>query len=373
VDIIPEEEIMAHRPINGRGLVGLATLMLAAGLASAVVAQDMKVDPSIGDSLKGKKVLVSPYWLDAFGTASSSWITRMLEPYGIEVDAVNPNGTASKQQDQLSTAIANHTYDVIVWQPVDSQTAGANIKRIQDEKIPQIVQFASPGIDGLNYSLAAIDWKASFSEPGRAAAEFVKKHPELGPVKVAWMGPYPSVQICEDRLAGFMEGVKSVAPDAELVFNGGSTNQEQARSKMTDFITRDEPFNIFAGCGSTEANGGFAAINAGGLGGAKDKVPEHVYMVGEADPAALEMLWNKDSAVMRAGMFGPKTAAEADVKMILDLLTGKVAYDQAVAAPVTMVWFGPNCTEARAAALDQFQGVEGFTVPECSFEYAGND
>src|SRR5262249_23748896 len=158
---------------------------------------------------------------------------RMLKPYGVQVDAVNPNGTASKQQDELSTALANHTYDVIVWQPVDSQTAAENIKRIQDEKIPQVVQFAQQGLGGVSYAVAAIDWKASFSEPGAAAAKFVLKHPNLGPVKVAWMGPYPSVQICEDRFAGFMDGVKSVAPDAEVVFQGGSTNQEQARSKMT--------------------------------------------------------------------------------------------------------------------------------------------
>lgn len=360
---------------------GLKTLLAAGGaallaltLASGSFAQDMQVDPSIPkDSLKGKKVLVSPYWLDSFGTASTSWIQRMLEPYGIEVDAFNPNGTASKQQDNLQTALANHSYDVIVWQPVDSQTAGANIKKIQDEKIPQIVQFAAPGIDGLNYSVASVDWRASFAEPGKAAAEFVLKHPEMGPIKVAWMGPYPSVQICEDRFNGFMDGVKSVAPDAEVVFNGGATNQEQSRSKMTDFITRAIDFNVFAGCGSNEANGGFAAINAAGLGGAKDKVPEHVYMVGEADPAGLELLWKQDSGVMRAGLFGPKSAAEADVKMILDLLTGKVAYDQAVEGPIGMTWLTPNCDASRAQALDQFKGVEGFSVPECSFAYSGND
>src|SRR3954452_11298976 len=131
----------AHGRVGiGRLFVGLALLTLSA--AHGVSAQEVKLDPSIpADSLKGKKVLVSPYWLDAFGTASSSWITRILEPYGVEVDAVNPNGTASKQQDELSTAIANHTYDVIVWQPVDSQTAPENIRRIQAEKIPQIVQF----------------------------------------------------------------------------------------------------------------------------------------------------------------------------------------------------------------------------------------
>ena len=364
---------MTHKESGSRRIFALGAAMLALGVASQALAQDMAVDPSIGDSLKGKKVLVSPYWLDAFGTASSSWITRMLEPYGIQVDAVNPNGTASKQQDQLSNAIANHTYDVVLWQPVDSQTAAANIKRLQDEKIPQVVQFGAPNLGGLNYSVAGMDSVASFIEPGADAAKFLLKHPELGPVKVAWIGPYPNVQICDDRYKGFIDGIKSVAPDAEVVLNAGATNQEQARSKMTDFITRDVPFNIFAGCGGTESMGGIAAINAAGLGGAKGKVPEHVYMVAEATPPALEFLWAEDSGVMRAGMLGPKTAAEVDVKLILDLLTGKVAYNENAIGSIGVVWFGPDCKVARAAALDQFKGVEGFSVPECRFEYTGND
>jgi ABC-type sugar transport system substrate-binding protein len=359
----------AHAAITGIAiLAGLAIF-----IAAPAFAQDMKVDPSIGDSLKGKKVLVSPYWLDAFGTANSSWITRMLQPYGIQADAVNPNGTASKQQDELQTAIADHTYDVIVWQPVDSQTAATNIKRIQDAKIPQVVQFASPGLGGLNYAVASVDWRKAFAPAGAAAAKFVLAHPDLGPVKVAWMGPYPSVQICDDRFNGFIDGVKSVAPNAEVVFNGGATDQEQARSKMTDFITRGVDFNIFAGCGATEANGGFAAINAAGLGGAKDKVPEHVYMVGEADPTGREYLWKQDSAVMRADLFGPKSAAESDVKMILGQLTGKIAYNQAVNEPIDVTWLTPDCDKSRAEALDQFKGVQGFSVPACSFKYAGND
>lgn len=353
------------------GVATIAGMELGAGLPSR--AQDAAVDPSIGNSLKGKKVLVSPYWLDAFGTANSSWIKRLLQPYGIQVDAVNPNGTASKQQDELQTAIANHSYDVIVWQPVDLQTAPANIKKLQDEKIPQVVQFAAPGAGGLNYAVASVDWRKSFSPPGASAAKYVLAHPELGPVKVAWMGPYPSVQICEDRFNGFMDGVKRVAPNAEIVFQGGATNQEQARSKMTDFITRGVAFNVFAGCGATESNGGFAAINAAGLGGAKAKAPEHVYMVGEADPTGLQALWKQDSAVMRAYLFGPKSAAESDVKMVLGQLTGKIAYNQAVNNPIDVTWLTPNCDTSRAAALDQFKGVEGFTVPDCTFKYAGGD
>ena len=362
------------RPLGRTMLLLGSVAVLGLGLAGSFAkADDALIDPSIPkDSLAGKRVLVSPYWLDTFGTASSSWITRLLAPYGIKVDAVDPNGTASKQADEIQSAIASRNYDVIIWQPVDSQTAVATIKKIQDEKIPQIVEFGDPNMGGLNYPVANIDWKAAFVEPGKTAAAYVKAH-NMGPVKVAWMGPYPNVRICDDRFAGFMEGVKSVAPDAEIVFQGAATSQEQSRSKMTDFLTRDIAFNIFAGCGGNESLGGIAAINAAGLGAATNKVPQHVFMVSvNASPPELEMLWNKDSSLMRSGLFGPKTAAVADAKIVLGLLTGKIAYNQSVIGPLSMIWLTPDCSKGRAAAVDEFAGVAGFTVPECSFTYSGD-
>ena len=91
-----KEDNMTSRKLRGsapgtKEKLAVAAAFMAMTFATGVLADDMKVDPSIPDgSLKGKKVLVSPYWLDAFGTANSSWITRMLEPYGVQVDAVNP-------------------------------------------------------------------------------------------------------------------------------------------------------------------------------------------------------------------------------------------------------------------------------------------
>ena len=267
----------------GRAAVLMAGVTaLGFALAGGAFADDL-LDPSIAKgSLAGKRVLLSPYWLDTFGTANASWLARLLEPYGVKVDAVNPNGAASKQADEIQSAIASHNYDVIVWQPVDSQTAVATIKKIQDEKIPQVLQFGDPNQGGLNYSVAYIDWKKAFVEPGRDAANFVKAHPSLGPVKVALMGPYPNVRICDDRFAGFMEGVKSVAPDAEIVFQGGSTSQEQARSKMTDFITRDIAFNVFIGCGGNEVAWRHRRHKCGGPGRRhRQGAPACVHGVGE--------------------------------------------------------------------------------------------
>lgn len=74
---------------------------------------------------------------------------------------------------------------------------------------------------------------------------------------------------------------------------------------------------------------------------------------------------------MRSGLFGPKTVAEVVAKMVLNLLTGKAAYDQTVVGQLSLTWLTPDCDSGRAAAVDQFKGVEGFTVPQCSFKYKG--
>ena len=74
---------------------------------------------------------------------------------------------------------------------------------------------------------------------------------------------------------------------------------------------------------------------------------------------------------MRSGLFGPKSAAEVDAKLVLNLLTGKVGYNQSAIGNLMMTWLTPDCEKGRAQAIDEFKGVEGFTVPDCSFKYRG--
>src|SRR5579863_2724388 len=107
-----------HSHLKERRTLGAIAAAVALSLgfgANAATAADALIDPSVpANSLAGKRVLLSPYWLDTFGTANASWLTRLLEPYGVKVDAVNPNGVASKQQDVFQTALTSHNYDVVV-------------------------------------------------------------------------------------------------------------------------------------------------------------------------------------------------------------------------------------------------------------------
>jgi ABC-type sugar transport system substrate-binding protein len=328
--------------------------------------------------LSGKSVLVVPYWLDQFNTANTSWISRLLTEQGVgKVDVINPDKSASRQLDIIETAIASGNYDAIAWQPIDETLAVSTIEKIQAAGLGQVVAFSSlkPGTDGLNFSGATVGWKDTYFDAGAAAATWLAEHPDLGAPKIAYSNIFPPEQKCDDLLASYVAGVQSVTPDGvEVVYNEGATSQAESNSKMTDFISRGIAFNIAAGCGTTFDMGGYEAIKAAGLAaatpganGAADKLPVGVFVSSlDASPPELEALWAPDQSMMRSVMFGPKSAAEAVAKLVVDQLTGVTAPNASAEQVAALLTLGPDCETGRAAVLEQFAGVEGFSVPECA-------
>lgn len=363
----------AGRNIGAALALGLALVAhgsLSADATSSTEPGDTTPAAVDGIDLAGSNVLVVPYWLDQFNTANTSWIDRLLTDAGVgNVDIINPDKSASKQLDIIETAIASGNYDVIVWQPIDETLAPATIEKIQDAGIGQVVSFSSlkPGTDGLNFSGATVEWTSTYFDAGVAAAEFLVDHPDMGPPRIAYANIFPPEQKCDDLLTSLVDGVESVIPDdVEVVYDEGSTSQADANSAVTDFITRDIGFNIYAGCGTTFDMGGFEALRTAGLAEAVDNVPTRVYAVSlDASPPELEVLWNPDLSMMRSVMFGPKSAAEAVVSLTLDQLTGATAYDESAEATAELITLDTDCEAGRGVVLEQFEGVDGFELPDC--------
>jgi ABC-type sugar transport system substrate-binding protein len=352
-----------------KGVLLVTVALMVASVGSVATAEE-------GADLTGKRVLVVPYWLDQFNTANTSWIARLLEEKGIESDIINPDKQAARQLDIIETAIASGNYDAIAWQPIDETLAVSTIEKIQDAGLGQVVSFSSlqPGTDGLNFSGATVGWTETYFDSGVAAAEFLLEHPELGPPRIAYSNIFPPEQKCDDLLVSLVEGVKSVIPDdVEVVYDGGAVSQAESNSKMTDFIARGIPFNIAAGCGTTFDMGGYEAIKAEGLAaampgemGSADKVPAQVFITSlDASPPELEALWAPDESMMRSVMFGPKSAAEAVVTLLEAQLSGAVAPDESAEAVAALITLDSDCEAGRAAVMEQFEGVEGFELPEC--------
>jgi ABC-type sugar transport system substrate-binding protein len=169
-----------------------------------------------------------------------------------------------------------------------------------------------------------------------------------------------------------VNGVHEVSPQAPVVYNQGASSESNATSEMTDFLTRKIHFNIFAGCGSAVTLGGIAAIDAAGLGGAVNKVPQHVYMMSlDATPPELQFLWSSTSSEMAAILNPPKNSAAVAVQLIENEVTGHVAYNASAESAVQFTTITPNCAVFRPFMIAQFAGVADFTIPKCTFTYTG--
>lgn len=363
-------------PLPRRPRLGLKHLFVGVALLALLVTgacggqQSTAGSDQSGSGLAGKKVLIVPYWLDNFNTAWTNWITRDLEKDGVQTTVINANAVASRQLDVINTAVNTHQYDAIIWAPIDPATANNTIASIKEAGIPQIV-FGVKLPDSMKVPQAVLEVQTALTEPGAAAAQYIKDNPELGDhPKVAFMEINPISTDCQLRRDSFINGLKSISPNTEMVFDGSAKASAEAATKMTDFVSRQVDFNVFSACGADLALGGVSALKSAGLAGATDKKPKDVYIVTQdATPAELEMLWNKDSAVMISSLLPPKSGAEPTAALTVKLLTKQVPIDSAETAPVAWTPITPDCAKYRPTLLDEFAGVQGFTIPDCSFTY----
>jgi ABC-type sugar transport system substrate-binding protein len=324
-------------------------------------------------SLSGKKVLFIPYWLDDYGTAMSSWVTRDFKKAGATVVTENPNGVTSAQLTTLETAISSHAYAGIIWQPVDVDSALVTIRQVEAAKIPQVILGANVPQSTVHFSEAPVGYATEYKAAGRMAALYIKAHPDLGPPRIAYQDISPETTDTHNQFASLVAGVRSVTPSAKVVYDQGATTQARADSEMSDFIERHVAFNIFGGSGTALSMGGVTAIDAAGLGGAKpgsrgatNKMPEHVYMAtSEGAPSELQLLWSPKSSLMAAPTLSPESNAAVVVKLLENQLTGKTAYNQKVVVPMQYSTITSNCQTQHKVMIEAYAGVKGFTVPKC--------
>lgn len=355
---------------SGSSSSSAATGTSPAASSSAVAATTTIITSPASEmaKLKGKRVLVVPYWLDAFGTAFGSWIERYYQQFGVSVTLFNANADDSSQLNELDTAIASGQYAGVIWQPIDLTAAGTTIRAIQQAKIADVVFNGelTPGAQGVDVPQVVFDEQASLYPAGVQAGQYFKAHPQLGTPLVAWLGSYPTTTDCNTRLQGLMAGLKSVEPQAQLVFDQGGAAASDSQRKVADLITSGKKFNIFDGCGSTQSLAGYAALQAAGLAKAVSKVPQKVFIMSQdASPPELQLLWDPTSAMMISDLNPPKDAAAESVNLLNQQIIGNVSLTSSAIWKVGFTVIGNDCPQYRSVVAAQYQGVQGFSVPAC--------
>lgn len=320
--------------------------------------------------LKGKSVLVVPFWLDPYGTAFGSWIKRDYAKLGVSVTLFNANADTSAQLNEIDTAIGSGQYVGVIWQPIDVAAAPTTVKAIQRIGMAQTLfnDNLAPGSHGVHVPQVIFNTHASFFAQGVHAANFIKAHPSLGAhPELAWLNSYPSIAFCVDEEVGLLDGLKSVDPKSSLAWFEGGASAADSQRKVADMITSGIKFNVFDGCGTTQSLAGYAALQAAGLSAATNKVPKHVYiMTPDGSPPELQLLWNPSSAMMVSGVNPPKDSAAVAVNQINAQLLKEIPITSTEVAQVKFLTLGTDCVMYRSIVEEQFQGVSGFAVPKCS-------
>ena len=351
----------------------LALILAACGSSNSGNSASAGASSGSSGSLAGKKILVVPYWLDNFNTAYTSWLSRILGAEGAKVTVINANAVASRQLNAITSAINSSQYDGIIWAPIDLGAADNTVKQIQQAGIPQVV-FEGDLPSSVHVPQINLDEQHSLTAAGVIAAKYIKAHPELGPAPLAaFMGVYPQNATCVLRMHSFLNGMRSVMPNAQVVYFGSAENESDSANKMTDFINGGKKFNVTDGCGSASTLGVLDALKSAGMASAPDKTPKKVFiMTQDGTPPELQSLWNKNSALMVSSLLPPKTGAQETAALIVNLIKKKIPLDSTKNVEFGWTPMTPDCTKWRPTVLDQFNGVRGFNVPSCSFTYNGS-
>ncbi|HEX2071374.1 MAG TPA: sugar ABC transporter substrate-binding protein [Thermoleophilaceae bacterium] len=301
-----------------------------------------------GDGLRLGQVL---FGVDAYQQNHEKYFVERAEELGAEVQTVNGENS-QPTQDRVVRDLINAGVDAMIIQPPDPGAATGTVRAIQDADIPVIVwgNGEVQGIDPAPY--IALDDREQSREAGANAARAVEEAFPGEPVRMVTI-TIPGVPICEDfRMGPFVEGVKSVAPDAQVVAQpDGAGVRAQSNKVMEDVIRSGDDFNLVTACNGESALGALSALERAGRGKASvgddgRKVPETEYVFTiDGSPAEVEKLTDPRSSVMEVLMLTPYENARKLAELTIRHARGRLGDDYRDTVTGTLV--GPDCAEAN--------------------------
>ena len=317
--------------------------------------------------VSGKKVALVNYGSDGYQQGQAAWFTKAAEADGAQVTVVDGKGDLTVQIKAIDDFIAAKV-DGIAWDPADPSAVVETTKAVQAAGIPLLWVEAGPGAGaGATAPLAMFNDQQLTKEAGVMAAKYVTEVMKQTPKVVAFdLLTFPT---CVDlRIGGFIEGVKSVSPDAEVVFHDEVPyDRNGAMAKMEDVLQASPDFNIFIGCGSEQVIGGILGLEAAGRGKAVDKKPATEWIVTiDGTPAELERLLDPNSAVVETITMTPKENGTEIWAMLKSMMCGELAPTDGTVVDLPGLFMPKDCEEVSAVYEEQYGMTNIYTPLDCS-------
>lgn len=246
--------------------------------------------------------------------------------------------------------------DALAMHTGDAGLSAAAVRMAHAAGIPIVTTLIRPDILTAPH-IQPMETASSQYMGAEAARRWKAAHPDK-PIKVAMLDFGFIPQIFEMRTGAFFDGVKSVAPDAELVatLNGyGST--VRSMEVTLDILQAHPDVNIIFGANDEMALGALAACEQLGRGRMNDGVPITEIIAGlDASDAALIRIFDPSSSFkLTHGAVRDVARAEADT--MYAMLTGRIPAQeyletQVLSQPID--FWNTTITEAQRFLEDNF-------------------
>ena len=346
-----------HRRIRGAAVAAVLTIS-ALGLAAC---GDDDSDGESGSAATTEQAAEALhigevfYSSDPYQVALKAWMEKAAEEQGFELETciqdTKPQGGVECVRDWTTQKL-----DGIIYAPVDPAAAVAPTREAQQAGIPVVAVATKPNV---NLPFADTNEKDQTVAAGKAAAEKVKELFSGQPVS-ALVLDLPNLPICKERrMGGFIEGVKSVDPDATIIAVDGKGDRLSSRNVTADTIQSGKKFNIVTACTGEMIQGALSALKSAGRAKASGKKPatEYVFAI-DGDKLQMEQLLDQKSPVMQVMGLTPKENSEKTIALLKEAIEKKIPIDSTKTVDLTSKLIDPDC-----AAVNEYLDVQYFAKP----------
>ncbi|MEF9989452.1 MAG: sugar ABC transporter substrate-binding protein [Christensenellaceae bacterium] len=300
---------------------------------------------------------------NGYHQADVDWFTQLAkEQYGAEVKVLDGKFEQPTIVSNLDQLIAEGV-DMIVLHSYEAESVVPGIDAARAAGIPIITFYLeTPN----NVPFVAINEAESAFQMGKVSAEkWIEFHPDK-PIVYSVVDYIDNPTVQEMRTGPFIEGIKSVAPDAKegMIVDGGGT-RDTGYKVAQDIIQACPETNIFYGAASDYSLAIWPALQEAGRGKAVDGVPETEILVGtDATEAELMLIYDPSSSFKVTMGLTPMENAQTKLDTIMKAYTGEINPDEKLTVECTDkeidYWTMP-VDEAQKWLTDEYKSTADLT------------
>lgn len=259
--------------------------------------------------------------------ADNAFSESTAKELGVGYTAIDGKSDAEAQANGVTDLISKKV-DGIIVQPLDAAAIQPSVDEALAAGIPIVAFYQAPA--SRNIPVVEIDEKSSSKEMGVLAATKWKEWYPDKPIKLAIIDQPDVAFVVENRSDAFIEGVQSVAPDAEVVVRlDGKGLRDESMKAGDDLLQAHPEVNMIMGINSDSALGALAAYESAGRGKAKDGVPESELFISiDGTEPELIKIFDPNSALKMSMALSAKSNGTALVETLMKVINKEIPMDQ---------------------------------------------